>query len=946
MPRKLVWAIRLIVMAALIVLTPLTSLAGTTGKLMGRVMNEKKEPLAGVNVRIDGQRLGAITDDSGNYFIIGIPGGHYTVRMNLVGFGAYSADGVTVSADFTTTLNATMRIEAVEMTGVAIDAQRPLLQRDATGTTRFITGEEIAKLPTRGYRDAAAQQTGVVNFKRQIDNESQNGNTLIIRGGRPNETAYFVDGFSQQDPLTGTSSTSISNAAIEEVVVLTGGFNAEYGRIMSGAVNVLTKEGADKYFGSIEAVSDMMGGDWIGSRKTDYNVYDFALGGPVLPSIDNLSFYVSSERRWQADRSPSFLTDQFRNQLSGLGYDSDYKPANSSGGYTFQGKLGWQINDAMSLKVGGIGSEENWREYSHAYLFNLDHTAKYLDRNKSFTANFNHVVSPKTFYNIGANWFETLRKRGDGVHFDRLAEYYRPTNPRFDPDLPLFFENGHVFDDYLQRNSSYYGVQGSMTSQVNRYHQLKAGADFQRHSLRLFNHFFPVQLGGTNPNLTDWDGYGYDMVVVRDNLGNITRIDLNEVDDGRDAAKHPKTWSAYLQDKFEREGVIVNGGLRLDHINVDTEALVSETRPLGSPDAIGNLPDSLETSDLTTNKTYARLSPRLGVAFPVDEKTQLRFNYGQFYQQPNLQDLYVSYRFLQHKVRTGGYFVGFGNPNLKPEQTTAYEVGVARQIGDKARVDITAYYKDVKDLVEITNVPSFPNSFSTYRNRDFATVKGVDIGYTTRKVNNVSASINYSLSYAQGTGSVSNSQGNIAWTAANPPKQTSPLDFDQRHKLSMNMDWSLGKGQGPTVGGWHPFEDFGLNVLYNVGSGTPYTPTGVYNEVTLANVNSSPIGPLNSRYGPWTSNLDLKATRGFQLGGTKLEASLWVLNVLDADNANGVYTGTGSPFTTGWLNTEAGQSFVDNTADRNGEALYNLAQNNPNIYSNPRLVRFGIRANF
>ncbi|MEO5988382.1 MAG: TonB-dependent receptor, partial [Candidatus Eisenbacteria bacterium] len=315
-------------------------------------------------------------------------------------------------------------------------------------------------------------------------------------------------------------------------------------------------------------------------------------------------------------------------------------------------------------------------------------------------------------------------------------------------------------------------------------------------------------------------------------------------------------------------------------------------------------------------------------------------------QQPNLQDLYVSYRFLQHKIRTGGYFVGFGNPNLKPEQTTAYEVGVARQLGDKARIDVTAYYKDVKDLVEITNVPSFPNSFSSYRNRDFATIKGVDIGYTTRKVNNVSASINYSLSYAQGTGSVSNSQGNIAWTASDPPKQTAPLDFDQRHKLSLNMDWSLGKGQGMTWGKWHPFEDVGINLLYNVGSGTPYTPTGVYNEVTLANVNSSPIGPLNSRYGPWTSNLDLKASRGFNLGGTKLSASLLVLNVLNAKNANGVYTGTGSAFTTGWLNTEDGQSFISNTADKNGEALYNLSQNNPNIYSNPRLVRFGIRANF
>ncbi|MEO5989229.1 MAG: TonB-dependent receptor, partial [Candidatus Eisenbacteria bacterium] len=646
MHRTIVWAIRLTVMAALIVLTPFASLAGTTGKLTGRVVNDKKEPLAGVNVRIDGQRLGAITDDSGNYFIIGIPGGKYVIRMNLVGYGAFSAEGVSVSPDFTTTLNATMRTEAVEMTGVAVDAQRPLLQRDATGTTRFISGDEIAKLPTRGYRDAAAQQTGVVNFKRQIDNESQNGNTLIIRGGRPNETAYFVDGFSQQDPLTGTSSTAINNNAIEEVVVLTGGFNAEYGRIMSGAVNVITKEGADKYFGSIEAVSDLLAGDWVGARKTDYNVYGLALGGPVWPKYDNLSFYVSSERRWQADRSPSFLTDQFRDQLSSLKLDSDFKPSNSSGGYTFQGKLGWQISDAMSFKVGGLGSEENWREYSHAYLFNLAHSAKYLDRNKSITGNFNHVVSPKTFYNVGVNWFETLRKRGDGVHFDRLAEYYRNPNPRFDTDLPLFFTTGHVFDDYLQRRSSYYGIQSSMTSQVNRFHQLKAGADYQRHTLRLFNHFFPIQLGGTSPNLTDWDGYGYNMVVIRDTGGVVQRIDLEETNDGKDGAKHPKTWSAYVQDKFEREGVIVNGGLRLDHINVDTEALVSESRPLGGPDAVGNLPDSLENADLTGNKTYARLSPRLGVAFPVDEKTQLRFNYGQFYQQPNLQDLYVSYRFL------------------------------------------------------------------------------------------------------------------------------------------------------------------------------------------------------------------------------------------------------------------------------------------------------------
>src|SRR5262249_60489183 len=118
-----------------------------------------------------------------------------------------------------------------------------------------ISAQEVQSLPTRGYRDAAAQQTGVVNFQRQIDNETQNGNTLIVRGGRPNETVYYVDGFSQQDPLTGTSSTAINNNAIEEVVLLTGGFAPEYGKAMSGAGNVITREGATKYSRAGEGVS-------------------------------------------------------------------------------------------------------------------------------------------------------------------------------------------------------------------------------------------------------------------------------------------------------------------------------------------------------------------------------------------------------------------------------------------------------------------------------------------------------------------------------------------------------------------------------------------------------------------------------------------------------------------------------------------------------------------
>jgi hypothetical protein len=143
-------------------------------------------------------------------------------------------------------------------------------------------------------------------------------------------------------------------------------------------------------------------------------------------------------------------------------------------------------------------------------------------------------------------------------------------------------------------------------------------------------------------------------------------------------------------------------------------------------------------------------------------------------------------------------------------------------------------------------------------------------------------------------------------------------------------------------------ENFGINVLYNVASGTPYTPSKVYNEVTLAAVQLEPSGPINSRYGPWTNNLDFKATRSFSAAGLGFEAYVWVLNALGTHNPIRVFTSSGSATSTGWLDTEDGQTYLQTAADdgQDGQLLYDLAQNDPSYYSNPRLVRFGFRTNF
>ena len=915
--------------AFVMLLGTIPALAGTTGKISGTVREKGKAALPGVTVILEGTRFGAIADDQGRYSILNIPAGTYTLRGKIIGYADYVVNNVQVTPDFTTEINLELSPDAIQQAPVIVESTRPLIQKDATGTARFLSKDDIQNLPTRGYRDAASLQTGIVNFQRNIDRENQNTPTLIVRGGRPNEVAYFVDGFSQQDPLTGNSTTNISNNAIDEVVVLTGGFNAEYGKVSSGVINVITREGGTKYFGAVEAVSDLPSGSWIGTHRTDYNIYDASIGGPVIPGSDKLTFYTSGERRWEGDRSPRVLLPVLESVLvDDLGADKGNQINNSLSGWTWQGKLAWRPTNKISIKGGTLGSQDDWREFTQAYLFNAAHMPRYRDKNMSVFGSLNQTLSAKSFYGISVNYFLTERMRGDGVFFDNLEGYSVPGgNPTFQPGTPYFWDEGHVFDDFLRRKSSYIGFKGDFTSQVSRYHQLKTGAEFQRHTLRYYDAYFPTELSSDSTGITgktaDINRYGYEL------------DGRTELDGGLDGAKHPKTAALFLQDKFEREGVIVNGGVRGDYIDVATPSLASESYPLGTP------PDNnLQPADLQKSKTYLRVSPRLGVAFPVTDKTLLRVNYGQFFQQVSLQDLYVSYAFLEHKIRTGGYYVGFGNPNLKPERTTAYEVGVAHQLGDRMRLDITAYYKDVKDLVEVTTIRSNPNAFSSYRNRDFATIKGVDIGWVMRQTNHLAAQLNYSFSIANGTGSVSDTQRNPAWTNDNVPKQTAPLDFDQRHKLTMSADYRFGKDDGPKV-----LHNFGINVLASLASGTPYTPVRVYDEVTLANVSTTPIGPINSRYGPWTSAVDLKASKGFNLGSQSIEASLLILNLFDRKNVYNVYHGTGSASSTSFLSTPSGQAFLANNPD-DGAALYDLAQNQAIFYGNPRLVRFGLRLAF
>ncbi|MEW5702630.1 MAG: TonB-dependent receptor [Candidatus Zixiibacteriota bacterium] len=938
---------------------------GTTGKISGTVIDQETgKPIAGALVQVLGTSLSARTDSEGRYVILNVPVGRHTLTASVLGetssptenelllFQPIEVQNLKVSVDLNTEQDITLTSKPVEMGTIVVIAVRPVVIKDRTASLRIVEGEQIQELPTRGYRDIVALQPGVV---------VRTANQLNVRGGRTSEVAYFVDGFSQQDPLTGNSTTQINNNDLKEVSIVTGGFNAEYGWIASGAVNVTTKDGTEKLAGTVEAITDNFHGD-----SYDYNVYDASISGPLAGLSDNIRFIASAERRWQGDRSPAATA-------------GGPQPNNSNGGYTWRGKLNWKFTPSTELKLGGLSSQDDWQYWQRQWLFNPEHAPRLEDKNRSLYATLEHVVNPHTFFTVSANYFMTERERGDGVLFDDIWAYGRPGSPaQFDATelfwswddidgpttiedtvidgrtYPIRGDEAAIWNNYLHRHSSYVGSVFDLVSQVHPNHEVRAGMEFQRHTLRRYQHLIPSRVwqgyGEGRHGFDDVDRYGYDITGE------------GEEDGGLQGAKHPVTFATYVQDKFELQGLVINAGLRLDYFNVNTKRLRDETRPL-DPFGYADLPNptdeqrqkaqQLDPEDLEDSRPETELSPRLGIAFPVTEQSVFHASYGRFVQRPDLQNLYVSYEYLEYKIKTGGYYFPFGNPNLRPERTTAYEVGWTRQIGERTSFDVTAYYKDVKGLTQVQNQPSAPFSYATYRNTDFGTIKGLELTFDMQRSRNIGLHLSYSLAQATGTGSDPNTQGNIAWYGTNEvPKTASPLDFDQRHKLVGILDLRAGDHEGPKLAGRRIFANSGISATFQAGSGFPYTPTDVYNEVTLASNRGPVSGAVNSRYSAWRMQLDLKATKAFQLAGLQTELELWIINLLNRKNVLNVYTSSGLPNSTGWLETPDGQRLRDSydeshdSSQLTGEQKYTLREDNPLNYDVPRQIRAGLKVSF
>jgi len=208
--------------------------AGTVGKISGKVTDsENGAPLPGVNVMIEGTNIGAATDAEGFFVIINVPPGNYTMKFSMIGYAEYKVENVRVIIDQTTTINAALKQEVIGGEEVVVVAERPVVQKDISNSQMSIVPATIEALPVENVQQVLTLQAGIEKDRQGIR----------VRGGSPSQTIFMVDGLSMNDERANIPYTAVSLSSIQEIQIQTGGFNAEYGNIRSGLVNVVTREG-------------------------------------------------------------------------------------------------------------------------------------------------------------------------------------------------------------------------------------------------------------------------------------------------------------------------------------------------------------------------------------------------------------------------------------------------------------------------------------------------------------------------------------------------------------------------------------------------------------------------------------------------------------------------------------------------------------------------------
>lgn len=872
--------------------------AGTTGKIVGQVVDAKTgEALPGVNILVEGTPYGAATDVDGTYLIIGIPPGKYTLRATMIGYVDMVVSNVRVNVDKTTRVNFRMQEKAVELgETIEVVAERPIVRRDLTSTETNISSDVIQALPVENFTDVVNLQAGVINGH--------------FRGGRLGEVVYMIDGVPVNDVYSGTFAVEVENNAIQELNVISGTFNAEYGQAMSGVVNIVTKEGTSHYTGN----ATIYVGDYISGHKSIFWNIDsfnpiqnlqFNLSGPLFK---NLTFFASGRlfktdgyiygkkiflptdhSDFTADKPEKWVVEShgrkyhFHESLfDSLMAQAPSVPMNNRQRLTLNVKLTYRLGTLNKFNFETIYQRKQWREYDHRFRLNPDGDYKRFQNSIHQSVVWNHVFNDRTFMDLRYAYFYTSYRQY--VYEDPFDPRYVSSQRLQDTGANAFLSGGQQMWHFY-RSTTTHLLKWDITSQVTKMHQIKAGVEFRRH--RLWLHEFEVvpELPERIPPITQFNNNAY--------------------------LHHPIEFSTYIQDKMEFPYMVVNAGVRLDYFNPDGEVPTNFLNPGQSP--------------RSKAKPSYQISPRLGIAYPISEKGVIHVSYGHFFQIPTFFYLYTNPEFDIYPLQSTpspppqSLLNTIGNAELKPQKTVIYEIGIQQQIGRDLGLSVTAFFKDIRNLLGTQVLYTLEGlKYARYINRDYGYVRGVTLEFEKRYSHGIYASVDYTYQIAKGNASDPNTAYLDQQTE--PPKETVkqlvPLDWDRRHQLNATI--TLG-----TPG------KVAVSIVARYGTGFPYTPT-------FQNVQKA---VENSGRKPNVYTVDVYAYKNIRVFGLKYTLFLRVYNLFDRLNELNVFTDTGrAGYTLAPL-------YVGGLRPRGINRLEDYYVR-PDFYSEPRRVQIGLEVEF
>jgi outer membrane receptor protein involved in Fe transport len=836
------------------------STAGTVGTIAGTVSDESGEPVVGASVVIEDTPYGSMTDENGEYYIPRLSAGSYTVTARLVGMAPMTKEGVTVVADQLTRTDFTLREAAAGRTVIEVKDQRSVILHDVPATVHVIDREEIGLMPVSGILDAVRHQPGIV-FRR---------GAIHVRGGRPGEVAFLLDGIPMRSPVENTFTSSVPMSALSEMSVTTGGLGAEYGNAMSGIVNMVTREGGPRY----EAELHLRGGDMteIGwedvarnytepSENDDFrsrcaNV-EATLGGPE-PFSEYLLPAIGIDAPWDARffgalgwlRSGRDLTDS-----------RGFWENNWQNGLTGSMKVTARLSEGTKLSLLGhyFYRQNGWDEWAWSryeepiYIGGVPYLGEDLDyalpirfrEDYGYTLVLTQMVGDESYVdlkvnrNTFANW-RRIRSEAGGYQGDDLTppDWYGGYHPEDRvADSLGFYHSGVHPDVWLESMSKVVNGRFDLVTRFENDLELQTGVEGRYYDI--YDYSVHVE-SSQDKYVSLWKAY-------------------------------PNAGGAYVQGSSRfTGGLVLNAGVRFDYFDPNTRKL------------------SVEDGTMVDIPVKYQISPRIGMTHPISTRDVFFATYGHYFQMPNLNQL-----FFGTDYNPSGPNSIMGNPDLEAEQTISYELGLRHLFGELTSVAVSAFYKDITGLVRTAEQYSESyDYYYVYENDDsHGTVRGLEIKLLQLPGRWISGSLGYTYSIAKGRYSTPTEQWEYATEGlVIPPREDNYLDWDQTHTADMNLTLSMPQGSGPSLAGWRFLEGGRLTVDWCYGSGFPYSPP----------LGESEQPRVNTERYPWTMQTDVIASKRIPAGPLELEAGVTVYNLFNRHNVSrifdtGHYISSGEP---------------------------------------------------